>query len=198
VTLTLQPAKEGGAPRRVGLIFGDETEGDLYARPADGRGVLLAPLALRELASRPAVDRGRFRLDLPSIARVVLERSGGRVILWRPRGAQRLVRQGAEVDGGEASEETSAGSSLERALAGLHAEFALHAGPPEADEGMDRPTLAIEATARGDASVPVETRVSIGAATRSGTTDAYFARISGVDATFAVPRSVVTAILDAL
>jgi hypothetical protein len=198
VTLTLQPATDGGASRRVAMIFGDETEGGLYARAADGRGVFLAPLALRELAARPAVDRGRFRLDLPSIARVVFERSGGRVVLWRPRGAQRLVRQRAQVDGGEASEEASPGGSLEHALADLYAEFALHAGPPEAEEGMDRPTLAIEATARGDAGVPVETRISIGATTRSGTTDAYFARISGIDATFAVPRSVITAILDAL
>jgi hypothetical protein len=196
VTLTLRPATEGGPPRRVGLIFGDQAEGGLYARPAEGRGVFLAPLALHDLASRPALDRGRFRLDLFSLSRVVLERSGARVVLARPRGGERLVRQGPELDG-EARDETP-GRSLERALAGLYAEFAVHAGPPEPDEGMDRPTLGIEATTRGDAGAPGETRISIGAPMRSGATDAYFARISGVDATFAVPRSVVSAILDKL
>jgi hypothetical protein len=63
---------------------------------------------------------------------------------------------------------------------------------------MDRPLLAIEATARGDASTPIETRIAIGAPTRDGTSDAYFARIAGVDATFDVPRAVVSAILEAL
>ena len=89
-------------------------------------------------------------------------------------------------------------ASLESALAGLYAECALHVGSSEADEGMDRPTLSIEATSHGDAGVPVVTRISIGAPTRNGATDAYFARVAGVDATFAVPRGAVTAILDAL
>jgi len=196
VTLTLPPVADGGVPHRVGLIFGDETEGGLYARPADGRGVFVAPRALRVLASRPALDRGRFRLDLFSLSRVVLERSGARIVLSRPRGAERLVRQGAPADGGEASDETP-GASLERALEGLYAEFAVHAGPPDAEEGMDLPTLAIEATARGDAGATAPARISIGAPMPGATADAYFARISGVDATFAVPRSAVGAILDA-
>ena len=197
VTLTLQPAPDGGAPRRVGLIFGDESEGGLYARAADGAGVFLAPLALRDLASHPPIDRGRFRLDLPSVVRVVVERGGARVVLSRPHGADRLVRLGAEADGGE-PEAIEPGKSLESALAGLYAECAVHAGPPDATEGMDRPLLAIEATARGDAGAPIQTRIAIGAPTRDGTTDAYFARIAGVDATFDVPRAVVSAILEAL
>jgi hypothetical protein len=196
VTLTMQPATDGGASRHVGLIFGDEAEGGLYARPAEGRGVFLAPVALRDLASRPALDRGRFRLDLYSLSRVVLERGSARRILARPRGVDRLVRQGPELVVAETSDET-ASRSLERALAGLYAEFAVHAGPPEAQEAMERPTVAIEATARGDASVPNDTRITIGAPMRGGTHDAYYARISGVDATFAVPGSVVSAILDA-
>jgi len=57
VTLTLPPVADGGVPHRVGLIFGDETEGGLYARPADGRGVFVAPRALRVLASRPSAGR---------------------------------------------------------------------------------------------------------------------------------------------
>ncbi len=195
VTLTLQPASDGGATRRVGLAFGDESEGGVYARATDGQGVFLAPLALRDVASHPAVDRGSFRLDLSTLVRVVVERDGARVVLSRPRGADRLARLGVEADGGEPDEQ---GKSLESALAGLYAMSAVHAGPPDAGEGMDRPTLAIEATARGDAGAPVETRISIGAPTRDGTTDAYFARIAGVDATFAVPRAVVGAILESL
>jgi Domain of unknown function (DUF4340) len=197
VTLTLDQAGDAGA-RRVGIVFGDEAEGGLYARAADGRAVFLAPRSLRELAARPSIDRGRFRLDIASLVRVVVERNGARVVLSRPRGADRLVRAGAELDGGEASDEADRGRGLERGLAGLYAEAAVHAGPPDADEGMDRPTLAIDATSRRGPEGPVETRISIGAPERGGTTDAYFARVSGVDATFAVPRSAVSAILDAL
>jgi hypothetical protein len=40
-------------------------------------------------------------------------------------------------------------------------------------------------------------RITIGAPTHVGAFDAYFARVSGVDATFAVPRQAVGAILDA-
>jgi hypothetical protein len=206
VTLTLQPASDGGLARRVGLIFGDEGEGGVYARAADGAGVFLAPSALREVAFHPAVDRRRFRLDLSALARVVVERGGMRVVLSRPRGGDRLVRLGAAEDAGDAIELDEQGKGLESALAGLYAESAVHTGAPEADEGMDKPTIAIQATARGDADASAEgtgvarqdvTRISIGAPTRDGATEAYFARIDGVDATFAVPRAVVSAILEA-
>lgn len=197
VTLTLGPATDGGTERRVGLVFGDQAEGGFYARTVDGHGVFLAPLSLREVASHPAIDRSRFRLNLSSLARVVIERKGTRLVLARPHGADRLVPLVADRDKGQSSEDDP-GGDLDAALAGLYAESAVHAGSPEVDEGMDRPTLSIEATARGDAGVPVVTRISIGAPTRSGTSDAYFARIAGVDATFAVPRAAVTAILDAL
>jgi hypothetical protein len=52
VTLTLDTASDGAPPAHVGLIFGDESEGDVYTRTADGKGVFLAPVALRDLASR--------------------------------------------------------------------------------------------------------------------------------------------------
>jgi Domain of unknown function (DUF4340) len=54
VTLTLDSATDGAPQARFGLIFGDETEGDVYARTAEGKGVFLAPLALRDLASHPS------------------------------------------------------------------------------------------------------------------------------------------------
>ena len=107
------------------------------------------------------------------------------------------MRLAAAVDAGDATEPGEPGKSLESALAGLYAEAAVHTGAPDADEGMDRPTIAIQATARGDAGASAETRIAIGAPMRDGTTEAYFARIEGVDATFAVPRAVVSAILDA-
>ena len=197
VTLTLQSTSDAEPPRRVGIIFGDESAGGLYARAADGQGVFLAPVALRDLASHPLINRSRLRLEVPALVRVVIERSGDKVVLSRPRAGDPLVRLGAEADGGDPGETTPPGKSMESALAGLYAECAVHLGPPDAEEGMDRPILAIEATTRGAAGDPLVARISIGAPTRDGTSEAYFARVAGVDATFAVPRAAVSAILEA-
>jgi uncharacterized protein DUF4340 len=196
VTLSLQAGVDGGGPRRVGVVFGDEGEGGVYARATDGSGVFLAPSALREMASHPAVDRGRFRLDPGSLTRVVLARSGVKLVLSRlPAG--RLARLAADVDGGAPDEGDVHDDKMTSALAGLYAECAVHLGPSDADEGFDLPTLEIDTTARGDGGAPVETRIAIGASTQEAASDAYFARVAGVDATFAVPRAVVSAILDA-
>jgi hypothetical protein len=51
--------------------------------------------------------------------------------------------------------------------------------------------------ARVEAGGVAETRITIGAPTGPETTPAYFARVSGIDATFALPRRPVDAILEA-
>ncbi len=189
VMLALASVPEAGAPRRVGIIFGDAGEGGVYARTLDASGVFIAPVSLRELASHPAVARDGFRVDPERVTRVVLVRDGVKLALSRARAGDRLER----TDGDEASPD----DRLETALASLAAGAAVHTGPPAREEGIERPTLEIDATQRGGAGGSVETRIVIGAPTRAGTTDAYFARASGVDATFAVPKTLVDAILDA-
>ena len=63
VTLTLAPASDGGAPRRVGVVFGDEGEGGVYARATDRAGVFIAPATLRALAADPEAQRSGLRLE---------------------------------------------------------------------------------------------------------------------------------------
>jgi hypothetical protein len=58
--------------------------------------------------------------------------------------------------------------------------------------------LEIVAPARVDGGALVETRIVVGAETEVDGAAAYFARAAGLDATFAVPKARVTAILDAL
>jgi hypothetical protein len=200
VTLTLGSSADGGAPRLVGLEFGAETElkGPLsehaggergvYARTLGGQAVAVAPEALFAISLRPAIDRSRFRLDLPALTQVVLAR--GRSRLRLSRAGARLAR---DEDGGDAGRD----DTLEAALAELSAQSAVHAGPPARDEGLDRPTLEITATKRVEGGLVAETRITIGAPTRAGPTPAYFARVSGIDATFALPRRPVDAILEA-
>jgi hypothetical protein len=190
VTLTLQPVANE-PPRRLGLVFGGvagANDEGVYARASDGPGVFVASSTLRALASRPPIDRGAVRLDLASADRVVLSRGGARIALSRGESG---VFERAEADAGTPER-------LESALAGFRAEWALHAGPATADEGFDRPTLEINVVGSArDGAAPATARLAIGAPTRDGTTDGYFARAAGVDATFLVSRAAVHAILDA-
>jgi hypothetical protein len=62
---------------------------------------------------------------------------------------------------------------------------------------MNHPTLEIITRPMSADAGPKETRIVIGAPTRVDGTEAYFARASGIDATFAIPRRAVSAILDA-
>lgn len=75
------------------------------------------------------------------------------------------------------------------ALAGLYAQVALHAGPAAPDEGMAKPVLQIDTPGK---------RILVGAETEVDGAPSYFARVAGIDATFAVPKARVAAILDAL
>jgi hypothetical protein len=192
VTLVL-PSSGREPGRRLGLVFGAPGEGGVYARASDGPGVFVASAVLRELASHPPVDRGPFRLDLASWTRVSIERGAARIALSRARdGGGPLERAGGDAGVPE---------KLESALAGLRAECALHTGPATSDEGFDRPTLEIDAVvsagAGGDDGAAGALHIEIGAPTRDGTTEGYFARAAGVDATFLVSRAAVNAVLDA-
>ena len=191
--LALPPATDGAPPRRIGIIFGAAGEGGFFARTMDEPGVFLAPPALRDVASRPAVDRGRFRIDPATLTRLALTRSGARIVLSRAPEGDRLERLDRDDAGPD--------ERLESALAALSADGAVHTGPPAREEGIDHPTLEIDAIRRGDGGPPLETRITvgaIGAPERAGKGEAYFARVAGVDATFVVPKACVDAILDAL
>jgi hypothetical protein len=172
VTFSLDDATETGARR--GIAFGAAGDGGFYAQTLDDKAIFVVPASLREEAGRPAVDRARLRVDPATLDKATLLRDGRRLTLDRD----------------------DVGADLAAALSSLAAQTALHLGPPAPDEGFSAPTLEIRAAMHPDAG-PLETHIVIGAATHVDGADAYFARVSGVDATFAVPRRSVTAILDA-
>jgi hypothetical protein len=145
---------------------------------------------MRALVSHPSVDRNRFRIDPTVLKSVTFVRGSTRFVFERT--GDRLLPRGGEA--GEAGD----GDKLEGALEGFYAQTALHIGAPAPEEGMNRPTLEIiSRTTVGDASAG-ETRIVVGAAARIDGADGYFARVSGIDATFAVPQRVVAAVVDAL
>jgi hypothetical protein len=202
VTLTLQadPGRRPAAKRT--LLFGAAGEGGVYARVRDDPAVFVASQALHALASHPAIDRSRLRLNLAETRQVTLVRGAERLVLRTLAG--RLVRaSSAQGDGpsaqGDASSAEGEGSSdpLVAAVTALYARDALHAGPAMRDEGFDRPTLEIQAVAADPSGRPYDTRLVFGAQGRDGPASIRYCRLSGVDATFATPAPLVDAILKA-
>jgi Domain of unknown function (DUF4340) len=165
---------DGGQARRDGIVFGAATAGGFFAHTLGDPAIFVTPGVLRELASHPAIERRRFRLDPAALASLALVHGGER----------RIVSPDASDD-----------DRLVQAVAALVAQVALHTGPPARAEGMDRPSLDILATARPDGGAATDTRVSIGAATRVDEADGYFARVAGLDATFFVPKQIVDSII---
>jgi hypothetical protein len=189
VSATLE-AGDAGPGQRVGLVIGAAGDGGVYARTLDAPAVLVAPTSLLALLAHPAIDRSRLRIDPAALGAVTLDRAGARLVLVRS--GDHLARGG---DGD--SDASSSDARIEEALGGVRARFAVHTGPPAHDEGFERPTLVIDAALRADGGASVTTHVAVGAPTRVDGSDAYFARVAGVDATYAVPRAPVDAILDA-
>jgi hypothetical protein len=179
----------GRSSRRVGLVFGDEGDGGVYARALGDSAVFVVPKVLRELVSRPAVDRGRLRIDPTALTSVTLATGAGRLVL--ERSGERLVRPTRERDA------QGDDDRLETALAGFYAQAALHTGAPTPDEGMDRPILEIRARGAEADGGAREIRIFVGGPGHIDADEVYFARVAGVDATFAVPGRAVNAILDA-
>jgi hypothetical protein len=193
VTLSVAGDADAAELHRVGIVFGrlaDAEARDVNAHDVGDPAVFLAPMVLREIASHPAVDRSRFRLDVAQLSRVTLVHGAARLLLVRPPGGgDPLVRAGGAPSDARAD-------TVDAALAALYAQNALHTGPPALAEGLDHPILEVEATPAASAHA-AEIRLTFGAPVHESTLDGYFARASGVDATFLVPRHLVDAILDA-
>jgi hypothetical protein len=171
---TVAMTLDGG--RKVSIALGAAADDGYYARTSEGPAVFAASSGLRAALAHPAIDRARFRLDAAGGSAVTVFHDG--------------VRHVVSADAGD--------DKLALALAGLYAQSALHAGAPAPDEGLGHPTLDIVATSRADGGALQETRIAIGAETEVDGAPAYYARAAGLDATFAVPRARVAAILDAL
>jgi hypothetical protein len=174
----------GGARRQVAIGFGDEGEGGVYAHTLEDPAVFVAPTVLRTLLSHPALDRSGLRIDPAGVSAVVLEHGSERVSLTR-RGSD-LVRAGGPAD-------AAVDDAIVRALQGLYALAALHTGPASKGEGMDSPALVLDVTTTARS----HRRITLGAEASIDGAQAYYARVTGVDATFAVPAAPVRGILDA-
>ena len=167
-------AEEAG-PRTVGLVLGDEGEGGVYARVEGDAAVFVLPPLLRELAGTLLVDLHGFSSDVAAVRRVTLARRAQKPVVL----------------------ETGLPEPVATALAELRADAVVHLGGALPGEGFGTPTLEITVERRADAGAAT-TRIVLGGATTARGKNMYFARISGVDATFLVARERVASLVDGL
>jgi hypothetical protein len=171
------------------LSLGQRTSGGFYARVDRDPGVFIAPPALERALGTWLIDRSLFSVRRGEIERVLLD-AGVRGRLTLARVAGQLVSEGEPGLDSERIEE------LLDTLEGLRPEAAVHLGPARRGEGLDQPLLRvrIERAAAPGPMPPVS--FVIGSRDSFNAASIYYARTNTADATFALPREQVQALLD--
>ncbi|MBN2192039.1 MAG: DUF4340 domain-containing protein [Polyangiaceae bacterium] len=179
---------EGGKTGERELRVGDLTTGGAFASVDGDTGVFVLPR--RELlgCERLLIDRRLVPTDPSSLTEIVIDAPTASIVLVR-------LGAGFEQTGGAPRLSAPELVRLSEALADLRAEAALHVGPEHPGEGFSSPQLTLRL--RSDQSGAASSRTI-----RFGAGDAWqgqsilFARVEGVDATFAVARGLVGPILE--
>ncbi len=180
-----------GEVRVFSLRFGNEGEGGVYARIDETGGapspVFVAPLSLRAAASRIVIDRSALSIDPARAESITLTQGPRSVALTRHQGRLLLAGGGTPPNPDE----------LARGLAQLRADDVVHLGPAREAEGFGAPALVIDARVdRGSGVAAV--RITFGRASLRAHQNMLFARVTGVDATFAVAEDRLRPLLGAL
>ncbi len=187
-SITLGYADDEGGARTVGIVFGREAEpGEYFARPLGQPGVFLAPRSLHDEALRVLIDRSGFHVDSAEVETLALARGGSRLVLSRREGK-------LDVPGGGRAD---LGEKIALALDALRADDVVHLGPPAHKEGFAHPSLDVRIRMRGDAGAR-EVHFVVGDSALILRERMFYARLDGIDATFAVARDRIAPLLDAL
>jgi len=161
----------GGTPRELKL--GAPTDAGYFARLTPDPGVfVLARSTYNDLAA-PLIDRALCPLAPAELARIALKTS---------EHALALVRQ-AEAWSGAGVSLTRA-AELGETVSALRADFTVHLGAPRPDEGFTKPSLTVSL----DGTNGKTYRLLLGARATLDDSDVVYARLDGVDATFALSQ----------
>jgi hypothetical protein len=160
-TIALDVAGDAGT-RAMRIELGREGEGGVYARTSDAPAIFVAPKALRDRARTWLIDL--HGLAPPEVASVTLDRNGKHLTF-----------------AGDAGDDAT--DAVLRAANVLRADSVVHLGAALADEGFAHPSLV--ATIHGKTSAK---RVTFGRESSTNDAKTVFARVDGLDATFALDR----------
>jgi hypothetical protein len=155
------------APRE--LLVGAAAPGGYFARFSSDPGVFVLPGSAFSDLTTPLLDR-----SLSPFAEAELDK--------------------VELRAGSHKAVAVTGPML-ATLSALRAEQALHVGPPKPSERLDQPQLTVSFTGKGDKSGKTA-RLSVGACDTLDDVAVCYARLDGVDATFALSRRLVAELQD--
>ncbi len=185
IEVTVETLSKNGPSVRT-LSVGEEVPGGAYASVSRIPGVfVLSAQALRAITT-PVISRRAFVFD-PSAFHSIRLDTHKRSLLLTARGDS-WVANTASVDAAHAKR-------IVEALENLRPEFAVHTGAAIAREGFSDPVLRIVAIAPPEGT---DKLIRIGAAHSFRDMSGYFARASGVEATFAMSQQPVQELLDLL
>jgi hypothetical protein len=163
------------------LLVGAATSGGFFARLADDPQVFVLSRSSVETLEMPLIDRALCPFALPDVQLIQLDQAARKVELRRSGNAFAASGLTAERVG-----------ALVEAASSLRAEQALHLGPERANEGLRQPALTLTFTSKSG-----ERRaLRVGARDRVAGRSIAYARLDGVNATFALVESSLTALQD--
>jgi hypothetical protein len=190
---------EDGGPHKVGILFGREAEGGgFFAHALGEEPIFLAAKSLHDDAGRLLVDRARFHVGAAEVDMLTLARDGKRLVLTVQVGKSASGGGSATprlvfADGGAADPD----DKLVVALDGMRADAVIHLGAPVAAEGFARPSLDVRIKARADSGAK-DVHFVVGESALVMKERMFYARVDGVDATYAIARDRLAPLLDAL
>jgi hypothetical protein len=155
-------------------------------------GVFVLPRRLHETLTTLVLDRSPLMMDPAITAKIT--------ILGKDRGAV-FERRGDEFVQTDSGEPLSADAirKIIDTLSSLSTEAAVDVGPARPEQGFDRSVLTVRIEREpGHPEKPQSTTFSIGAGDSWRGISVHYARVEGVAATYAVARSAVRTLLDAL
>ena len=181
-------ADAAGIPTELAIDFGASTnDGGVYARVKGKDAVCVLPETKLAALLRPPVDRTVVGFD-PTDA--------PRLVVTHPGGVTRAVTFDGKAwhDGGDAGSPSAdvTARKLADLVVGLRVERLVHLGPAIANEGIATPTLTIQSY---DSAGKPKKHVVVGAAGKIETALVYYARVDGIDGTYAIAREDVDKIL---
>lgn len=183
------PAPDAGPePSAFTVELGKESNdaiGGVYARVKGRDPVCVLPLGKRDVLLKAPVDFRSVGFDALETPRITATRGAH---------AQTVVYNDATkawTSGSDAGSDLVA-RKLADAFRGLRAEGLVHLGPAKPEEGLAAPALIIEGQA---ATASKNKRIVVGGPGKLGEMPIYYVRVDGLDATWAVVRADVDAIL---
>lgn len=164
------------------LEVGAATSGGFFARVGGEPGVFVLPRSVVDTLSTPLLDRALVPVPEAELLGIQLE-----------SGARSLSASRAPGPGGERWTGTIPSETVEAILA-LKAEQALHVGPANPLEGFAKPALIVRFSTKSGKSP----RLLLGAKGTLDDAPIAYARLDGVDATFALSGRVAAMLRDSL